>query len=191
MQEDFPKGQRWDWNQTDLLIRNFKKGLSIKEITELLNEYLKQQPGINRPERSYDSVAHKLKNLGLITEKKLSDSLKAKQVIVKFNRLNNYDDIKKEVFDRDKNRCALCSSKKFLELAHVIPFKKTYDKIPKELITLCKDCHKLFDSLNEFETKKVFSYMANAYSGYEKEYRITSKYNSITNKDMCEIMRKD
>ncbi|MFA4960318.1 MAG: HNH endonuclease [Candidatus Pacearchaeota archaeon] len=185
-------GQIWTREQTNLLIENFNAGKSIREITSIINEHIKDsRPGTIKTIRTFDSVAHKLKNLGLISEAKLSDTLKAKQVSKSFNRLCNYDGIKKEVFDRDKNSCVACGVKKDLQLAHIVPFRETSQKISSELVTLCKKCHELFDNFNEFETRKVFDYMCGQYSGYEKKYKMTYRYNPVTNRDMGEIKKMD
>lgn len=183
-------GQNWTREQTKLLIENFNEGKTINEITNIINENIKDfRPGTIKTIRSYDSVAHKLKNLGLISKEKLNDMLKVKQVSKAFNRLNNYDGIKKYVFDRDKNSCVVCGAKRFLQLAHMVPFRETMKNLPAELVTLCKKDHELFDNYNEFETKKVFDYMCKIYPDYEKKYKMTFRYNPVTNKDMAEIKR--
>lgn len=185
-----PEGARWNKEQTEVLLENFHQGKNIHEITNAVNQKIKDsRPGAIKTVRTYDSVAYKLKNLGLITEQQLSDTLKAKRVMVQFHRLNNYDDIKKEVFARDKNKCIICGGNDWLQLAHVVPFRETFAKEERELISLCKKCHKIFDELNEFETKKIFDYMCKIYPNYEKEYKMTYRYNPVTNKDLAEIKR--
>ncbi|MDP2946952.1 MAG: HNH endonuclease signature motif containing protein, partial [Nanoarchaeota archaeon] len=115
--------------------------------------------------------------------------LKVKKISKEFNRLNNYEEIKKDVFNRDKNSCVVCGSTGNLQLAHVVPFRETLKNLPMELVTLCKKDHELFDNFTEFETKKVFDYMCKIYDGYEKKYKITYRYNPITNRDLGEIKR--
>jgi 5-methylcytosine-specific restriction endonuclease McrA len=186
----FLEGARWDREQTDILMNNFNKGKTIQELTMIINEHIKSsRPGAVKTIRTFDSVAYKLKNLGLISEEKLNDALTVKRIKVKFNRLNSYDDIKKEVFDRDKNTCVICGSKNDLQMAHVVPFRETFKNLPNELVTLCKKDHKIFDELNEYETKKVFEYMCKLYPDYSKKYKVTYRYNPITNKDLCEVKR--
>lgn len=185
----FMEGYRWDKEQTDLLIENFKKGKSVHKITMLINEHIKKsRPGILKTTRTFDSVANKLKNLGLISEDKFNDILKVKKFNVQFNRLNSYEDIKKEVFDRDRNKCIICGEKN-IQMTHIVPFRETFKNKPIELVSLCFKDHKMFDDLCEYETKKVFDYMCKLYPNYDKKYKITYRYNPITNKDLCEIKR--
>jgi 5-methylcytosine-specific restriction endonuclease McrA len=185
-----PEGAYWDKEQLKLLIESFKEGKSVQEITKIINEHIKDsRPGAVKTIRTYDSVAYKLKNLGFISEKKLNETLKSKRSLVKFHRLIYYDDIKKIIFNRDKNSCVICGLKNELQLAHIVPFRETFQKEIMELVTLCKKDHVIFDSLNEFETKKIFDYMCNLYPDYDKKYKITYRYNPVTNKDLCEVKR--
>ncbi|MDP2947101.1 MAG: hypothetical protein Q8N88_03215, partial [Nanoarchaeota archaeon] len=63
-----PTSQPWTREQTNLLIENFQKGKTVREITTIINEHIKDsRPGAIKTVRTYDSVAHKLKNLNLIS----------------------------------------------------------------------------------------------------------------------------
>jgi len=186
----FTEGYWWTKDETKILIKNFNAGKTPREITIAVNDYIKNsRPGTVKTFRTVDSIVHKLKNLGMISEKELSDILKAKRVLIDYNRLNNYDDNRNKVFERDGNKCAVCGVKENLQLAHVVPFRETLKTTPEELIALCRMCHRIFDSYNEFETKKIFDYMCKKYSDYEKKYKITYRYNPVTNRDLAEIKR--
>ena len=182
--------QRWDSEQTRLLKKSFSEGKNLHEMTKIINEHIKAtRPGAVNTFRTTDSIAYKLRHLNLITDEKMNSMLKAKRVFVKYNRLINYEEVREIVLCRDDRNCVVCSKKDKLQLAHIIPFRETFQKNPKELVTLCRVCHKIFDSYNEFETNKIFNYMCKLYPDYEKNYRIVKRYNPVTNKDLCEIQR--
>lgn len=46
-----------------------------------------------------------------------------------------------KVIARDNNCCVLCSSKKSLEVHHIVPLCKEIINSPNNLVTLCRTCH--------------------------------------------------
>ena len=49
---------------------------------------------------------------------------------------------RKSILDRDNNKCVLCSSKKRLEVHHIVPYRMCKKHEESNLITLCRECHK-------------------------------------------------
>lgn len=52
-----------------------------------------------------------------------------------------YKNLRKDVFDRDGNKCVECSKDSELQIHHIIPVKEKVDHSLSNLITLCKICH--------------------------------------------------
>lgn len=186
-----PNYQRWDLVQTRLLKDSFAAGKDLHEMTKIINDHIKEtRPGAVKTFRTTDSIAYKLRHLKLISDEEMKSMLKVKRVFIRFNRLNNYDEIRNSVFSRDNKKCTICGKEENLQLAHIIPFRETFQKNLPELITLCRECHKLLDKYNEFETEKVFNYMCNIYPDYKENYMIFKRYNPVTNSYLCEIKKK-
>ena len=53
--------------------------------------------------------------------------------------------IKREVLHQSCHRCAVCGFGLSIELAHVIPWRKSKDHSAKNLIALCANCHEMAD----------------------------------------------
>jgi hypothetical protein len=182
--------QRWDSEQTRLLKESFAKGKDLHEMTKIINDHIKDtRPGAIKTLRTADSIAYKLRHLNLISDDRMKSMLKVKRIFVNFNRLNNYEEIRQAILSRDNKTCVVCGKKENLQLAHIVPFRETFQKNLPELVILCKDCHKTFDRYNEFETEKIFNYMCKIYSDYQNLYKLARRYNPITNRDLCEIKR--
>lgn len=52
---------------------------------------------------------------------------------------------KRKVLHESCHRCAVCGFGLSIELAHIIPWKKTQDHSPENLIALCATCHEMAD----------------------------------------------
>jgi len=55
-------------------------------------------------------------------------------------------EVKREVLFEARNRCAVCCHALSLEIAHIIPWRKTQDHSIPNLIALCPNCHSQADS---------------------------------------------
>ena len=54
--------------------------------------------------------------------------------------------VKKIVWERDKERCVVCQTHYAMPNAHYIRRSKGGLGIPKNIVTLCQDCHHGFDN---------------------------------------------
>lgn len=54
--------------------------------------------------------------------------------------------VKRDVLHESRHRCAVCGHALSLEMAHVIPWRKTKDHSLENLIALCPNCHSQADS---------------------------------------------
>ncbi len=65
---------------------------------------------------------------------------------------------KRTILHESCHRCAVCGFGLSIELAHIIPWKKTQDHSPENLIALCATCHEMADQQKwgskDFETYK-------------------------------------
>jgi len=52
-----------------------------------------------------------------------------------------WQQIRKKVLKRDKNRCKVCKATKHLHVHHKT-YKRLYKERLSDLVTLCKDCHR-------------------------------------------------
>lgn len=53
--------------------------------------------------------------------------------------------VQRKVLHESCHRCAVCGFGLSIELAHIIPWKKTQDHSPENLIALCATCHEMAD----------------------------------------------
>ena len=53
--------------------------------------------------------------------------------------------VKRQVLHESCHRCAVCGFGLSIELAHVMPWRKTQDHSPENLIALCANCHEMAD----------------------------------------------
>jgi 5-methylcytosine-specific restriction endonuclease McrA len=68
-------------------------------------------------------------------------ALRQKQPRLKLDP-HEYDQLRKEVLDRDGWRCQFCGSSKDLQAHHVAYRSQLGDDALENLITLCATCHK-------------------------------------------------
>ena len=61
-------------------------------------------------------------------------------------------DTRREVYQRDGWRCALCDSPKYIQMHHAIPKSRGGSNEAQNLITLCSDCHALAHGTDLRET---------------------------------------
>lgn len=179
----------WTREETDFLIRLFNEGKTFHEISERLNS-LNEVGSSSFKSRSPKSVALKLVRLGLINKGLVEDWEKKviQETIEK--RKEKRVSTKIKVMKREGRSCVICDEKEDLQMAHIVPFRKT--KVNKEIETviLCPKDHDLFDKNNAFEVKKVWDYMKKKYSNYEEKYKLCEKYNPLTNKDDMWVERR-
>lgn len=64
----------------------------------------------------------------------------AKDCKTRFN-YKSWEVVRKQVISRDGGKCARCSKTGRLEVHHIVPWRKTKDDSPNNLITLCHECH--------------------------------------------------
>ncbi len=53
--------------------------------------------------------------------------------------------VKRQILHESCHRCAVCGFGLSIEIAHIIPWKKTQDHSPENLIALCATCHEMAD----------------------------------------------
>lgn len=52
-----------------------------------------------------------------------------------------WEEIRKSILDRDGHKCAKCGSTEQLTVHHIIPWARSRDDTPANLISLCRSCH--------------------------------------------------
>lgn len=84
--------------------------------------------------------------------------------------------VKKAVWERDGERCIYCGSPYANPEAHVISRQKGGLGVEKNIVTLCRSCHRRFDSGTNHERimmkKFIESYLRKKY-GYIKKEDVT------------------
>lgn len=83
--------------------------------------------------------------------------------------------VRKEVYQRDGYRCALCDSTHYIQVHHAVPRSQGGSSKPMNLITLCMECHALAhgtklqenDLTQEDVEQAIVVYLADY---YEKEW---------------------
>ena len=54
----------------------------------------------------------------------------------------NWDNIRRQVYQRDGYRCALCGKKEKLHAHHIVPVKISRDNSLSNLVSVCNKCHR-------------------------------------------------
>lgn len=56
-------------------------------------------------------------------------------------RTSEWEQVRKEVMKRDGFKCRKCGETGSLAVHHIIPFRKSRDDSPENLMTVCGSCH--------------------------------------------------
>jgi len=110
----------------------------------------------------------------------------------------NWDEIRKKVYQRDCYQCRLCGAKGYhvggsteLHAHHIVPLSKTGTNTPSNILTLCWSCH------NAQHDGEVSKNLAEKQSGGEfshtppKLYDISLEYGTISQSDVIRMQSID
>jgi len=75
----------------------------------------------------------------------------------KLNKIKKYEEIKKEIEEREFNECISCHEIRGVQKAHILPKKVD----PGNLIPLCPNCHWYYDHnlLNQSESQNIINWL--------------------------------
>lgn len=65
-------------------------------------------------------------------------------------------DTQREIFSEAGHRCACCGESFPLERAHIVPWSKSSDHSPQNLICLCPNCHEIADRSWDEKTFRIY-----------------------------------
>lgn len=74
--------------------------------------------------------------------KQISDSKRRKQLYTE-----NWDNIRKQVYQRDGLRCVMCGKRAKLHAHHIVPVKISKDNSLSNLVSLCARCHRKLEQI--------------------------------------------
>ena len=78
--------------------------------------------------------------------------------------------VKKKVWERDKRRCVYCGSPYAMPNAHFIRRSHGGLGIEENVVTLCQDCHRDFDSYKNPEIERYLElYLKEHYENWNKQ----------------------
>jgi hypothetical protein len=113
--------------------------------------------GVKRPKEIGLKIAKALKG------RKCSEEFRLKMKIIRIDQLfandnkwkyQNWRCITPAIKERDKNKCVICASKKFLNVHHIDSDPKNSE--PLNLVTLCRSCHnKIHYQKNKIRIEKM------------------------------------
>lgn len=85
---------------------------------------------------------------------------------------------RREVHERDGFRCVYCGrTDKPIELAHFISRSRGGKGVPQNLVSLCIDCHRLFDGTGRGEMREfIEDYFKAHYSDWNDQDQIYRKW---------------
>ena len=94
--------------------------------------------------------------------------------------------VKKKVYARDK-RCIICGSNKGLPNAHFISRAKGGKGIERNIVTLCNECHRLYDGVRRNEYREIIhAYLKSKYPDlkieelrYKNKWEVTNESNKL------------
>ncbi len=112
--------------------------------------------------------------------------------------------LKEKIFARNNYQCAICKNTKSLQLAHIRPLRllkkkpELFDELTNEknLITLCKNCHRIFDKTFQGNFTHLIKIFQNLYrfektKKYLNEEELAKKIEKIGNiyEEFSEIVK--
>jgi hypothetical protein len=166
---------RWDNKEKEILLALFEEGKSFEEIAKEVNKFLETKK--NEYEftnvRTPISVAFQCRQLKLITQERLNSYIKRFKNKLKKDRARDIYKVKKNVFERDGNKCVICDSNQKIQFCHLMPFRDVRKNKEMESVTLCVIHHKEFDKNSEFIVRKVFKKMCLYYPDYSCKYELS------------------
>ena len=85
--------------------------------------------------------------------------------------------VKKRVWERDEQRCIICGNHQAMPNAHFIPRSKGGLGIEQNIVTLCAECHSMYDQSSRREIYKNYirNYLKSKYADWSEENLIYKK----------------
>ena len=74
--------------------------------------------------------------------KQTSDAKKRKQLYTE-----NWDNIRKQVYQRDGHRCVMCGKRAKLHAHHIVPVRISKDNSLSNLVSVCGRCHRKLEQI--------------------------------------------
>jgi len=99
-----------------------------------------------------------LRNRVVVLEpRKIKRKKYQKRRIRRLNNFSKWDDSSKKILRRDSFKCQMCGNGENLSIHHIIPRAEGGSDHPRNLITLCKNCHDNADveEIRSWEKLKV------------------------------------
>lgn len=99
-----------------------------------------------------------LRNRVVVLEpRKIKRKKYQKRRIRRLNNFSKWDDSSKKILRRDSFKCQMCGNGESLSIHHIIPRAEGGSDHPRNLITLCKNCHDNADveEIRSWEKLKV------------------------------------
>lgn len=86
--------------------------------------------------------------------------------------------VKDKVWERDGERCIRCGRHDAMPNAHYIPRSKNGLGIEENVVTLCMDCHRLYDqsTMREEIGEFIADYLRGKYPGWDEINKIYSNW---------------
>lgn len=86
--------------------------------------------------------------------------------------------VKRAVWERDGGRCVVCGSYNAAPNAHYISRAKGGLGIPKNIVTLCQNCHFEYDNgiTPALYKKRILAHLKACYEDFDEEELIYSKW---------------
>ena len=86
--------------------------------------------------------------------------------------------VKETVWERDNRCCVYCGTPYAFPDAHYIPRSKGGLGVEKNILTLCRDCHRRYDQTVERKEMRVFfrGYLESIYPDWNEEDLVYNKY---------------
>lgn len=78
----------------------------------------------------------------LISKKKLNQAKKKRALYTE-----NWDDIRRKVYQRDNYCCVLCGKRGKVHAHHIVPVAVSHDNSLSNLVSLCNKCHRKLEAI--------------------------------------------
>lgn len=86
--------------------------------------------------------------------------------------------VKKVVWARDGGRCVICGSSQAMPNAHYISRAHGGRGVPKNIVTLCADCHRRYDNSVERDAigARIREYLQKCYPNWDENEVVYDKW---------------